>query len=285
MREVWDAFWRAGLYCLHPQLMWWSLLPMAVLVVLAGGLGYLYFDSMLLWMGQLLESQDWLQSIWSWLESVGAGGVKTILVPLLVIAVCTPVLMVTSLLSVGVWLAPRIVELVGRRRFPEMHRHGAGNYFLSMGWALLSSCAALLALVLTLPLYLIPPFVLVVPMLIWGWLTYRVLAFDALAQHATPAERRIIFHRHRWTLLAMGVFSGYLGLAPALVWSLGLLAVALAPLLLPLMVWLYTLIFVFSSLWFTHFCLHALQAMRHEAVVPPPRPEGSLLQSGEVVEL
>jgi hypothetical protein len=27
-------------------------------------------------------------------------------------------------------------------------------------------------------------------------------------------------------------------------------------------VWLYTLIFVFSSLWFAHFCLDALQDLR-----------------------
>lgn len=60
----------------------------------------------------------------------------------------------------------------------------------------------------------------------------------------------------------MGVVTGYMGAAPSLVWSLGFMAVALAPILVPLSVWLYTLIFAFSCLWFSHFGLRALQQLR-----------------------
>ena len=42
----------------------------------------------------------------------------------------------------------------------------------------------------SLPLWLIPPLVLVVPPLIWGWLTYRVFSFDVLSLHASRDERR-----------------------------------------------------------------------------------------------
>jgi hypothetical protein len=34
--------------------------------------------------------------------------------------------------------------------------------------------------------------------------------------------------------------------------------------LVPLAIWLYTLIFALSSLWFAHYCLAALQALRAE---------------------
>jgi len=108
----------------------------------------------------------------------------------------------------------------------------------------------------------VPPLVLILPPLIWGWLTYRVMAFDALADHAGAEERREIFKRHRWWLLGMGVVTGYMGAAPSLVWSLGFMAVALAPFLVPLSIWLYTLIFAFSSLWFSHYGLSALQSLR-----------------------
>jgi hypothetical protein len=30
----------------------------------------------------------------------------------------------------------------------------------------------------------------------------------------------------------------------------------------PLAIWIYTLVFAFSSLWFTHYCLSALQTLR-----------------------
>ena len=58
--------------------------------------------------------------------------------------------------------------------------------------------------------------------------------------------------------------TGYLGAAPSLVWASGALTVVLAPLLVPLAVWIYTLVFAFAALWFAHFGLAALQAMRAE---------------------
>jgi hypothetical protein len=52
-------------------------------------------------------------------------------------------------------------------------------------------------LVISLPLWLVPPLVLVLPPLIWGWLTYRVLAYDVLSEHASREERLEIVRRHR----------------------------------------------------------------------------------------
>ncbi|WP_286744751.1 EI24 domain-containing protein, partial [Aquabacterium sp. UBA2148] len=130
--------------------------------------------------------------------------------------------------------------------------------------SLASTVVALGALVLSLPLWLIPLFALVVPPLIWGWLTYRVMAHDTLADFATPQEQDTLIQRHRTTLLLMGVVCGYLGAAPAAVWALGVLAIVLAPFILVVSLWLYTLVFVFSSLWFAHFLLAALAALRAE---------------------
>eukprot|EP01041_Mallomonas_annulata_P030426 gene30426-52558_t len=67
----------------------------------------------------------------------------------------------------------------------------------------------------------------------------------------------------------MGVLSGYLGAAPSLLWASGAMFIAMAPLLVPLAIWIYTLVFAFASLWFAHYALGALQRMR--AVVPVER--------------
>ena len=111
----------------------------------------------------------------------------------------------------------------------------------------------MLALIVSMPLWLVPPLVLILPPLIWGWLTYRVFAFDALG-HARQ-RRRAQGHPapHRGSLLVMGVLSGYLGAAPSLLWASGAMFIALAPLLVPVAIWIYTLVFAFASLWFAHF--------------------------------
>ena len=90
------------------------------------------------------------------------------------------------------------------------------------------------------------------------------MAFDALAEHASKDERREVLRRHRVTLLGMGILTGYLGAAPSIVWASGVVFAAAFVVLLPLAIWIYTLVFAFSSLWFIHFCLAALQALRAE---------------------
>jgi len=105
-----------------------------------------------------------------------------------------------------------------------------------------------------------------VPPLIWGWLTYRVMAFDALALHASGDERRQIFKQYRMPLLAMGLVAGYLGAAPTLLWASGVMFVVFAPIFVVVAIWVYTLVFAFSSLWFAHFCLAALQTLRQGVI-------------------
>jgi hypothetical protein len=124
-------------------------------------------------------------------------------------------------------------------------------------------------------MWILPPLVLLIPPAIWAWLTYRVMAFDALADHASSAERQTVLANHKSALITMGFVVGFLGATPSLLWSMGLMAIAMAPLLLPLSVWLYTVVFVFASLWFVHYCLAALEALRaeHEAsLFVPTRP-------------
>jgi hypothetical protein len=100
------------------------------------------------------------------------------------------------------------------------------------------------------------------PPLIWGWLTYRVMSFDALAEHASPEERAALIRAHRVPLLCIGVLCGYLGAAPSIVWASGLLFAAAFFVLVPIAIWIYTLVFAFSALWFAHYCLDALAQLR-----------------------
>ncbi|MDO8249940.1 MAG: hypothetical protein Q7T78_09540, partial [Rhodoferax sp.] len=41
--------------------------------------------------------------------------------------------------------------------------------------------------------------------------------------------------------------------------------------LVPLAIWIYTLVFAFSSLWFAHYCLAALRTLRAEAALAAAR--------------
>jgi len=195
---------------------------------------------------------------------------KNALAPLIVIFAVTPLVVVLVLFFVAILMTPAIVNLVGKRRFPELERRNGASFLHSAVWSFVSMVLALVAFVVTLPLWLIPPLILVLPPLIWGWLTYRVMTFDALADHASGDERRRIFREHRMWLLLMGIGTGYLGAAPSIVWASGWFFAAAFPILIPAAIWIYTLVFVFSSLWFSHYCLAALAQLRTQPVTADP---------------
>jgi hypothetical protein len=72
----------------------------------------------------------------------------------------------------------------------------------------------------------------------------------------------------------MGVISGYLGAAPSMIWAVGAVTFVFAPLLIAISIWLYTLIFAFAALWFSHYALAALAALRQRSTADtvPPAP-------------
>jgi len=267
-----DSFWRAVAYCLHPRVIGLSFLPLVIMVGLSVGLGYFYWAPALDWARAMLDSWEFMKSVWSWFQGMGAGNLKTVLAPLVVIFAVTPLIVLLSLLTVAAFMTPALTALVAERRFPQLERKRGGSLLLSVGWSLGSTLLALVALVISLPLWLVPPLILILPPLIWGWLTYRVMAFDALSEHASRDERREIFRRHRGWLLGIGVLTGYLGAAPSVVWASGALFAAAFVILVPLAIWIYTLVFAFSSLWFAHYSLAALERLRAESAIEPAQP-------------
>jgi len=272
MGRLGDAFWRAAAYCLHPRVIALSLLPLLIAAGLSVGLAYFFWESAVAAVRATLESWLLVGSLLRWLDSMGAEGFRSVMAPLVVIALAVPVVLMLSLLLVATMMTPAIVALVGERRFMQLERKRGAGWWQSFAWSLLLSIIALALVVLSMPLWLVPPLVLVLPPLIWGWLTYKVFSFDALAEHASVEERDSVMRKHRLPLLTMGVITGYLGAAPSLIWAFSMMAVVLAPLLVLLTIWLYTLVFAFSSLWFTHYCLAALADLRAQQQPLPAQP-------------
>jgi hypothetical protein len=264
MGLILDSFWRAVAYCLHPRVIVLSLLPLLLMAALALGLGYFFWESALDGVRSAFESWSLLATMIHWLDNIGLANLKAVLAPLIVVFLSTPVIVVLALLMVAAFMTPSMLGLVAKRRFPALERKHGGSFLGSTLGALWATGAALVAMAVSIPLWFVPPLVLVIPPLIWGWLTYRVMSYDVLAEHASAEERHVLVRRNRFSLLGMGVLTGYLGAAPSLVWASGAIAIVFAPVLVPVAVWIYTLVFAFSALWFAHFTLAALQALRRE---------------------
>jgi hypothetical protein len=188
--------WRAVAYCVHPRVIALSFLPLVLMVALALGLGYLYWEPAIDAVRGLLESADLLQGFWAWLQGMGAGDLKSVVAPLIVIFTVTPVIVLLSLIIVAVAMTPSLVAMVAERRFAALERKKGGSLLMSLAWSLGSTLLAVVALVVSMPLWLVPPLILVLPPLIWGWLTYRVMV---RLEVASVAEL-ISLHRSAFSL-------------------------------------------------------------------------------------
>ena len=259
--RVADSLWRAAAYCLHPVVIALSLLPVVLMGLIAYVLARFYWEPAIDGVSATLASWELVKTMESWLQTVGLSNVRTMLSLLIVVVIATPVIVIGSLLLVAAMMAPWMLKLVSKRRFPTLEKLRGGSIVGGVVGALWVTLLAMIALIVSIPLWLIPPLVLVLPPLIWGWLTYRVMSYDVLAEHASREERREIIRTHRLTLIAMGVLTGYVGALPSVIWGFGL-ALVYAPFIVLVTIWIYTLVFAFSALWYSHYLLSALADLR-----------------------
>lgn len=262
MRLALIAFARALLSQLHFRMLMLTVMPFVLSVALWGGLLWLGLQPMIDWLQAYFAAHDSFGAAGQMLAWLGLGTFKTVLVPLIAMWVLLPLMILTALVFVGTLAMPIIVRHVGGRHYPALEKYRGGSLWGSLWTALWSFALFAAAWLITLPLSLFPSLTFVIQPLLWGWLTYRVMAYDALAEHASTQECRDIMRTHRWPLLLIGALTGAMGAAPTLLWLGGVLSVIFFPVLAAAAIWLYVLVFVFTGLWFAHYCLEALAAYR-----------------------
>lgn len=266
MRPILVAFGRAVLSQLHLKMLLLTVLPFVVSVVLWGVILWFGLQPMIDWLHAYFTASDGFRIAGDALSWMGLGAIKTVLVPLIAMWVLLPLMILTALLFVGTMAMPIIVKHVGTRHYPQLEMRRGGSFFGTIGVSAYSFVIFAVLWLLTLPLALIPPLTFVIQPLLWGWLTYRVMAYDALAEHASKDEYREMMQVHRWPLLLIGTLAGAMGAAPTLLWLGGALSVIFFPVLAAGAIWLYVLVFVFSGLWFEYYSLEALARMRYAQI-------------------
>ena len=254
-----QSFGRAFMAQLHPKMWLLSIIPMLLSLVLWGFVLQLTLPPLIDHLQAMLSNGLETRTLW-WMAGLVA--VKAFLVPLLALWLILPLIMLTTLVLVGSLLMPFITRFVAQRDFPALEKKMGGSLLGGLANSILSFGLFVLLWLVCLPLSLVPGLGLVVHTVLWGWLTYRIMTVDALAEHASDSELRSILREHRWPLLAIGTITSLIGNLPTALWLGGAVAMLLLPITATVSIWLYLIIFIFSGLWFQYYVLAALQKLR-----------------------
>lgn len=251
----------------HFKILLLSVIPLLISLAVWGGLMAWRLQAVFDFIQSYFTQHDGFSNASAILNSLGLLALKTVIVPLLAMWLLLPLVIITSLLFIGVLVMPTIAKHVGKRHFPQLELRQGSSFFASLGFSLGAFFLFVFAWVVTLPLIFVPPVYILVQPLLWGWLTYRVMSYDALTLFADKEERKLLVAKHRGALLLIGIIAGWFSGLPSMLWMGGAMSmayVAFFPIFVSLAIWAYLLIFIFTGLWYQHFCLDALQTMRQE---------------------
>ena len=248
MAEVILALMKA-LMNLRERRIWWLVLAPALV-------------SLLLWLGltffvlDLIVAQFLQLPPMTWLTGWGAIWLAKFFAVIGGWLVILAAAYVTAMLLAAIFILPLLLRILAERDYRDVARLGRDSVLAAVGNSVVATLGFVAGWLLTLPLWLIPGFGLVLPLFWMAWLTRRTFAYDAACVHATDAEWQRLTREHRTPLLWLGVIMGLLGHVPLI----GLLVPTVA------------------ALAYIHYCLNALRQLRG----PQPTPGEGLIIEGEL---
>jgi hypothetical protein len=241
-----------------------SLLPSAIALIVWAVVLYFSLQPLIDYLQQFAADNEGVQLASSTFTFFGLLTLKALIVPLIAMWLLLPLMLLSALLFVACIAMPMINKTVSQQYYSQLAKRYGGSWWRTFIFTFFCVIIFIIAWIFTLPLSLLPPLGLIIQPVLLGWLTYRVMAYDALASHASVHERKMILEQHRLPLWGIGIIAGLLGALPGLIWLGGVLSIIFLPILAAVAIWLYVLVFMFSGLWFQLYCLEALHALRQQ---------------------
>jgi hypothetical protein len=185
----------------HPRMLLLMIWPIAVALVIWTAVAVLFGAQTVAWLQGAMTGPplaQWLPI--EWLRWIGAAlGWVAILV------LFVPLVLVTATVILGIFAMPWMVSHVGATDYAALERRRGGTVAGSIRNALGALGVFVLFSLLSLPLWFVPVFWPVLPVLLLAYLNQRVFRYDALAEHASAEEMSEIFRRHGRSLYLLGI--------------------------------------------------------------------------------
>src|SRR5690554_1144379 len=188
--SVFVAFKRAAVSQFHPKMLAAVLLPFVVALLGAILLLWAFWEPLTEWLA--VQSADWgvLNTVDGWLLALGLFSIKLYLIPLLAAGILLPVSGILGLIMAAVFVMPIVLGHLDKTHYQGLRRTGHNATMLSAWNALWVGGLFIVGWLVTIPLWLFPPFAVLLPIFWWAFAITRLLRVDAIVEHANVEERR-----------------------------------------------------------------------------------------------
>lgn len=260
------SFFLALSQIIHPRILWIGFKPLFVVGLLWIILLFVFWErGVELIRLYLLDTSfiDWFEVHFNFVSD----HVRSLFAPFLLALLSLVLIFICLLLYASFLTVDDVMKFLKRSQsYRHLIEQGQDTFWQSLTHVGLTFIVFILCFIVMSPLWLIPGMMLVLLPVLFGWLSMRLVSYDVLGSIAHPDERKILLHKYRWVLIAIGVATGYLSVVPALLWFSGTAFILLFPFFTVLAIWLYSLCIVFTILWFGHFLLLGLRELRSDTM-------------------
>jgi CysZ protein len=242
MNEITRALARALASLAHPKMLFLMIWPIALALILWTVLAIFFGAQTVSWLQGYVTGSAvgvWA-SKWFPFDVIAA-----VLSWIALFVLFVPLVLVTATVIIGVVAMPTMVSHVAARDYATLERRSGGTFAGSVWNALIALAVFVAFSLLSLPLWFVPVFWPVLPVLLFAYLNQRVFRYDAVAEHASADEMREIFRRHGGALFLLGVILSLIAHVPVIGFFVPVIA----------------------GLAFIHYCLERLAELRRSPVV------------------
>lgn len=211
MTPILDALSRAFRDLFQFRILWIVIWPMLAAMLLWLVMGITFWNTFSGWITSGLTTLG----IQHWLDGVEPRWVANAIQIILHMILFVPLVYTTALLITAFFAMPALIRLVAGRDYPQLKRENGGSIVGNLLNAMLATSIFIAIWVLSLPLWFIGVGVLA-PFIAATYLNQRLFRYDALAEHASSTEMKVMFSEYQSSWWWLGLLTGLLQFVPVL---------------------------------------------------------------------
>ncbi|MEK6686069.1 MAG: EI24 domain-containing protein [Pseudomonadota bacterium] len=211
MYSIFKAITNAFRDLIHFKIAWIIVWPILVATLFWAITGYIFWDNF----SELIYQAFSEIGIGEWLRNVEPDWIAIGIQSVIHFIVFIPLVIMTTLIITTIFIMPALIKLVAGRFYPELKRENGGSLSGSIINAVLASGVFIFIWISTLPLWTVGAGV-IIPFIAAAFMNQQLFRYDALSEHASKHEIKMICAANRYSLWGLGLLTGLIQFIPLL---------------------------------------------------------------------